>query len=501
MANREELALIRSARSGQPEAQLALGKRYLFGGAGLPQNSATALLWLERAAQQQCQEAWLLIGSHIPFETAQQHAVPHSLCIWYERAFDDGDLQAGLVLARLVREQAEPEPGLQRKANLALQAAAQAGLAEAQWLLAQQGVGSTVEATQDWTARAADGGVPEAQQALAEQAWTAGDSAAFLRWALPQARALQQVQATRALDQIEVSLLSRCALTLAASADADQEEVQQLSELAAQEGDKSAQLWLGLWFARMDADGARNGAAPGSANFKKAIRWLTQAGEQGQADAWYALSRIYLKPEFSQRSVTAALHYLERAAEMGHRDAQLECGANAWRNRREQAANDVRAVYWLQKAAAQDCPQALTLLQKIASPAAPAAWAQAAQRDLTRELANSHPFLAARIELAARFGLSRPEALLLDMNAADQEHCLLVDISASYGRSKRRLILLQSGHDRQALKRITRLFEDVDCGLSGPEGNYRQRLYRLKTLLPAALASDGGEPVVQDKVA
>jgi hypothetical protein len=29
------------------------------------------------------------------------------------------------------------------------------------------------------------------------------------------------------------------------------------------------------------------------------------------------------------------------------------------------------------------------------------------------------------------------------------------------------------------------LFEDVDCGPNGPEGNYRQRLYRFKTALPA----------------
>jgi uncharacterized protein len=499
MANREELALIRRARAGQPEDQLALGKRYLFGGTGLPQNSATALLWLERAAQQQCQEAWLLIGSHIPFETVQLHADPYSLTIWYERAYDAGDLQAGLVLAKLVRQQGSADPDLQRKAERALQAAAQAGLADAQWLLAQQDAGSGSSAD-NWTARAADGGVTEAQRMLAEQAWKDGDHAVFLRWALPQARALQQQQPAPAFDQDQVSLLARCAQALAVTNNADPQEVQQLSELAAQAGDKSAQLWLGLWFARMDADGARNRAA-GSANFKKAIRWLTQAGEQGSAAAWYALSRIYLKPEFSQRSVADAQHYLERAAELGHRSAQLECGTHAWRARREQVANDVLAVYWLQKAAAQDCAQAQTLLQKIASTATPAPWAQAAQRAMTRELANSHPFLAARIELAARFGLSRPEALLLDMNTADKEHCLLVDISASHARSKRRLILLQSGQERQALKRITRLFEDVDCGLDGPEGNYRQRLYRLKTLLPAALADNAITPELQQEAA
>jgi hypothetical protein len=60
----------------------------------------------------------------------------------------------------------------------------------------------------------------------------------------------------------------------------------------------------------------------------------------------------------------------------------------------------------------------------------------------------------------------------------------VVDIRASYGRSKRRLVLLRTALQRQTLDRIVRLFDNVDCGPDGPEGNYRQRLYRLKTWLP-----------------
>ncbi|MFX7507440.1 hypothetical protein ABTJ37_24285, partial [Acinetobacter baumannii] len=76
------------------------------------------------------------------------------------------------------------------------------------------------------------------------------------------------------------------------------------------------------------------------ANYKKAIRWLTLAGEQGMAAAWVVLSRLYLKPEFSQRNLADVQHYLERAAEMGHVEAQVECGVGAWRNRRDDPAND-----------------------------------------------------------------------------------------------------------------------------------------------------------------
>ncbi len=185
-----------------------------------------------------------------------------------------------------------------------------------------------------------------------------------------------------------------------------------------------------------------------------------------------------------------ARRYLEIAANLGHAKAQYERGLHAWRNRREDESNDIQAVYWLQKAVGNGETEAALILNKIADRATPASWAEAALPYLTRETVSSHPFLAARIELAAVFGLSRPEALLLDIHSADKGHCLLVDIREYYRRSKRRLILIQTGRERQTLSRIARLFEKVDCGPTGPEGNYRQRQYRLKTLLPAGIMEE-----------
>lgn len=511
MASREELHIIRAARAGQAAAQLALGKRYLFGGAGLPKNSATALHWLDRAAQQHEQSAWMLIGSHIPFEIALQSTQSEELCIWYERAFDAGQMQAGLVFARLVmaRNDAALDKSLRCKAMRALKAAASAGIAEAQWLLAQQmekaktatlpipsdqkaagceaprnSLDAPMEAKFAWTTQAANGGVVQAQHALAEQAWVAGDHANFLRWALPLARDLSfSLTSGKELSGEGVILLSRCAQALSLAVErSGTKEIEKFWVLAAEAGDKNAQFSLGLWLAKMDESGTRIASVSGSANYKKSIRWLTLAAEQGVTAAWYAMSRIYLKAEFSQRNLADAQRYLERAAEAGHCAAQLEAGAIAWRNRRDASLNDVRAVFWLQKASAQGNVDARILLGKIAASANSVPWAKAAQRQLTREFASLYPFLAARIELAALFGLSRAEALSIDLKSADYGHCLLVDIGAQHARSKRRLILIETSDAREALDRIVRLFENVDCGSSGPEGNYRQRFYRLKSL-------------------
>ena len=506
MANREALAIIRAARAGQPAAQLRLGRLYLFGGAGLPASLPTALLWLERAAQQGSDEACELIGTHIPLALARQSG--RALAHWYARAYDRGVAGAGLVLAQLVLgepAQSGIDAACRAKALRALTEAAQDGVAEAQWLLSRQHAIAAAAGrrsrkapnrpnplsapNQCWLQRAADGGVAQAQFALLDAAWVARQWGAYRKRARPLARALMLAadgagNAAAALASAEITLLSRYARTPTTAnedAAAAAAERQQCWELAAAGNDRHAQMALGLWCARMRADGTRFAVGAGAVNFKKAIRWLTLAGEQGLAEAWYALARIYGKPEFSQRNVGDARQYLERAATMGYRDAQLECGNIAWRARRDSASNDVRAVYWLQKAAALGCAAAAAALRRIA-PRRAGAGAPGVDVDF----AARQPLLAARLELAAMFGLNRAEALLLDIGQADHGHCLVIDIRASYGRSKRRLALVETAQQRHALERIVALFEKVDCGLAGPEGNYRQRLYRLKTLLPQA---------------
>jgi len=111
-------------------------------------------------------------------------------------------------------------------------------------------------------------------------------------------------------------------------------------------------------------------------------------------------------------------------------------------------------------------------------------WAMAARASFTRELSSQYPFLAARIELAYWFGLSRAEALLIDVEASDHGHCLEVDIRESHPRSRRRLVQILTGDQRQALEKATRVFDIAGIqGDSGPEGNYRQRLYRFRSII------------------
>src|SRR5437763_9227451 len=257
MANREELAIIRGARAGLVESQLALGRLYLFGSAGLPKSLQTALHWLDRAARQGCAEAWQLIGNHIPLELAQHS--PNPVTAWYEKAYDGGLVRAGLVYAQLVlgNDEMRPPTAQRAKALRALEEAGRAGFAEAQWLLARQNgmpaqgrtgaevQGGTTEGpgTHRWLRRTVDNGVAQAQFALLEKAWDAQDWPAYLERALPQARALADAAALQnrtcaRLAPDEVNLLSRCARLVEAGVaphDVDAQELHMFWELAAAE--------------------------------------------------------------------------------------------------------------------------------------------------------------------------------------------------------------------------------------------------------------------------
>lgn len=462
MANREALAVIRGARAGHLHAQLELGKLYLHGSGGLPRSLPTALHWLERAATQRSLDACLLIASHVPHALALEQGT--RLLPWFEAAARHDPDRYASVYARLARD-----------LGLAPRAAALASPAgNLQRAPAAHAVSVAAESAPSGDVRMAE----------AERLWRGGDRDAFLDYALPLAQSLSWQAGSAhagALDHEAARLLARCAGVLAGREDADEAETLRLYETAAGAGDRDAQLALGLLLARMLPDGTRS-PGRGTASFKKAVRWLQLAGEQGLAEAWFALARIYIKPEFSQRNIAEAHTYLERAAEMGHREAQLECGLSAWRARREREDNDVRAVYWLMKSSAQGCPTATEWLHRIA-PAAPENMVVPAAPD------GMPPLLAARLELASVFGLARAEALLIDVRSADCGHCLLVDIRARFGRSKRRIIPVLTDRQREVLDRVGNLFEEVDCGPHGPEGNYRQRLYRLRTLASPRMAA------------
>ena len=433
-----------------------------------------------------------------------------TLCFWYRRAFEAGVLQAGIVFAKLILAHPELASIADNRifAVNALHIAAKAGLGEAQWLWAQHRRGAlfnfsshdaapteevteplidTGEPWQKWAERAAAQGVEAARHALEEELWEKKDYSGYLQWALLPARGILQAMAhskrvAGLLSERDRVRLKRCAWALENTESASQDEIERIWTAAAQAGDAQAQFTLGLAFAKLDSAGRRQEQRAGRVNYKKALRWLSAAADQGLAEAHYAIAKIYFKPEFSGCDSELAHHHLQLAAQAGYLDAQLEWGLRLWQRGNLGNEDDVHALYWLMQAAEQGSGKASEWVARIAPAGSALPWAQQACDRLGAEQKRLSPYLAARVDLARRFGLSRAEALLLDINQADRGHCLVIDIRKQRPRSKRRLIALHNEDMKQSVSRLRRLFHEVDGSEQGPEGNYRQRLYRLKNL-------------------
>ncbi|OWY27619.1 tetratricopeptide repeat protein [Herbaspirillum robiniae] len=512
MATRNNLPIIRAARTGAATAQLALGTRYFFGKSGLPQSPGTAFYWLERAARQGLEDAFLMIGEHVPYDIVTTMSRPHEAAPWYEKAFDAGVLGAGLTFARLVLDNPRHfDAAARRKAVAALRDLAERDNHDAQWMLAQHlnnmagphdhpaaGDGpADLPAGQVLLQKAADAGIEAARYSLLEQAWDSADGDAYLAGAAPLAEALlqrhrgalglacnePQQAAALTLEPHEIGLLLRLAQVLQRHGPSSPVRSRKLLELAAVAGSGQARYQLGLLHACIDEDGRRTFPLYGTASYKKAVAWLLLSANGGHAPAWHALSHIYARSEFSHRDLPTSRRYLERAAEMGLLAAQFELANNAWRNRRDTPQGDISAIYWWQQAARQGHPGSREALQQFAPRLNQGAWAGAALDRIAAKSRKAHPFLCTRLELASAFGLTRPEALLLDVGGADHGHCLEVNIGQHHARSRRRLIAIDGAQQRSLMNLAGRLFGDVDCGYSGPEGNYRQRQYRLATLV------------------
>lgn len=512
MASRDDLLILKAARTGAADAQLALGTRYYLGNGSLPQSTETAFYWLVRAARQGLAEAWAMIGRAIPYDLVRTLSRPHEAATWYEGAFDAGVQEAGIVFSRLVLENSDHFAHKSKdKAVTVLKQLAEQDDHDAQWLLAQhlaqlesdqyRSANDQIhltpplkEAKEHWIKQAALAGVEEAQYSLLERCWQAGDYSGFSENATPMVERLikdHEAQlrdpspqcASVSLTENEVTLLLRQSQRLLERYVSDLPNARKLLELAALANNHEAQYHLGMLHARLDHDCRRVFPAHGQANYLAAVPWLNAAGTGDVAEAWHGLSMIYAKAEYFQRDLSISRQYLSRSAEMGFAHAQFDYGQYLWRTRRDSPMHDIHALSWWKRAADQGHHEALIAASRFSAKNNPETWAIEIAKSLTPKLRKSHPFLSARIDLAAAFRLSKSEAILIEVSHADRGHCIEVDIRKLHARSKRRLILIENTEQRMTLDFISRLFSDVKSSFDGPEGNYRQRQYRLRNII------------------
>jgi hypothetical protein len=286
-----------------------------------------------------------------------------------------------------------------------------------------------------------------------------------------------------------------------------------------------ARLTLGLQLAQLDGVSVSDSAsASGSsavdmgrsnASLKKAVYWLELAAKDGDRDAWFALGKIYRRAQFSGYSATESDRCFNRAADLGHAQAQLRKGANLWRKREklDEKVKGLQASYWVWQAQQQGVHDARDLLAKILeSRPKPVAndWhdlalmaEQAINRHAEYKIEYEWLLLCHRLVIANQFHFSKAELLLADIAQLQHEHCVVVDIRWELPKILPRLIQIETIGQRRALLAAGKVFTGKASNALGAasgsrdsitrnaadedelvesrerEGNLRQRRYRF----------------------
>jgi TPR repeat protein len=252
---------------------------------------------------------------------------------------------------------------------------------------------------------------------------------------------------------------------------------------AAELGLTIAKHTLGLRLAQLDGSDTKS-----NASLKKAAYWLELAAKDGDREAWYALGEIYRRPQFSGYNAAESDRCFDRAADLGHAQAQLRKGANLWRKREksEEKVRGLQASYWVWQAHQQGVGEAKGLLSKILESCPDPksnewfALAQYAQNAINHhaehQLDEDWLLLCHRIIIANQFNFSKAELLLCEVGQLQHEHCVVVDIRWELPKILPRLIQIDTIQQRRTLLAAGKVFAGAQVDL---EGNLRQRRYRF----------------------
>jgi TPR repeat protein len=540
MASREFLKIMKLARSGDAFAQQKIGDIYMLGDVGIPKNSQNALLWLEKSSVSVGfnEEIFNFVADHLELtiNLSSSQAPFAWKCLLL--AANTGHTRARWLIAQATSQFV---PQTNQISETPVTALAFAQMSEKNWSDAG-GLESFRSMAHRYLEELAD------LSSFSEQA----SAKKLLAQCLQDGRLgtldvdrSKKIIASLATQSNHLGLSSLLSLGFSFSQGVDaslvpalqmhlpsllnnkkkqQEHLpiywaawQQLQnadalEIAAELGHVPAQLALGLRLAKLDTNtdeiinaekeknksgieaDAESKANTGNARLKRAVYWLKLAANHGEREAWYALGLINRMPQYSGYSAEDSDLFFDKAADLGHPQAQYRKGAALWRKRAQltEEVEGLQASYWVWHASQQGVTEAQVLLSKIMeshSDPKKNDWYQLASAVAQAMTENSHRFtgeillMCHRVIVANQLNLSKAELLLADVAAIQHEHGAVVDIRAELPRSTPRLILIETLEQRKALMMASKAFANAELSNSLDEGNLRQRRYRLEKLM------------------
>ncbi len=511
MASRQFLKILQSARLGDVSAQQSLASAYLTGAFKTPPQPANSLVWLEKS--------YLSIKNQLVIDTSSGDA---SDLAFSEPLVPVFSLLSTIPLVNTVGSPAFPFgwklfwklADVSVSFDAASSPLAQAAL-NARWQLIQFLLSPEYA---DEQARLRDWLASSDAEEIDSRPATDFPALQFVCKSYLQSLAETENTFTQAAKELLLRLQPKdetlSGLWSQWLASRKPEHLLQAAEM----GLTIARLTLGLQLAQLDGVSVDSAVDQGRSNasLKKAVYWLELAAKDGDRDAWFALGEIYRRPQFSGYNASESDRCFDRAADLGHAQAQFRKGANLWRKREklDEKVKGLQASYWVWQAQQQGVHEAKDLLTKILeSCPKPAAndWhdlallaEQAISRHAEYKIEYEWLLLCHRLVIANQFHFSKAELLLADIAQLQHEHCVVVDIRWELPKILPRLIQIETIGQRRALLAAGKVFagnngselgavsksrdpivrntdeyEDDLLNSREREGNLRQRRYRF----------------------
>ncbi len=472
MASREFLKILQSARLGDVSAQQNLASAYLTGAFKTPVQPANALIWLEKS--------YFSIQNQLLTESSSSDTEIPPLEITSPQLLGMWEQLSSIPLAATINS---PAFSFGWKAFWELAQANIPASHAAQWQLAELLLSPEKKAFQlelvNWIS----------QQSGGQDLSTLKNIAKEFLLKLAEIETPFTHSAKELLIKLQPKDEALSSLWNAWLSENNESALLQAAEL----GLTAAKLVLGLKLAQLDRPTSAQKlvtdvGGKSNASLKKAAYWLELAAKDGDRDAWFALGEIYRRPQFSGYNANESDRCFDKAAELGHAQAQFLKGANLWRKREkmEEKVRGLQASYWIWQAHQQGAPKAKELLGKVLENVPSAkknSWYELAT--YAEEALNHHAehkldadwiFLCHRLIIANQFNFSKAELLLCEISQLQHEHCVVVDIRHELPKILPRLIQIDTTQQRRALLAAGKVFAGADPDL---EGNLRQRRYRF----------------------
>jgi len=266
-------------------------------------------------------------------------------------------------------------------------------------------------------------------------------------------------------------------------------DIERVLDTGAHRASPCAALLLGRALCGLDVVADRPSSLTEHANMRKGAALLLRAADAGYGEAWMLLYRVHSDPSASVANPQMARFCLEKSAAIGDPSAQRLLGALLLRSASTIEDNE-RAIHWLHEAAGQGDGHARSILRSLVLPVS---GPESLAEEVIDAIHRDDPWLAWRLRVAREFGLTRLEALSVDIASGVRGWGLLVGPNPFVVQAK---LAAPRAIPALTVRALSRLHEAAGLmrqmrPISGAfGGDLRQRTVRLRRRLAHHAVAD-----------